>query len=99
MLKPVLHRVLVKPDDVETVSKGGIVIAVDPKKERVAVETGHVLAIGDTAFKDYQKSPVDFTPVVGNRVYYAKYAGKIVKDTDDKEYLILNDEDIIAVVE
>lgn len=99
MLKPILHRVLVQPDEVETVSKGGIVIAVDPKKERVAVETGKVLAVGDTAFEDYQKRDNDFVPKVGDKVYYAKYAGKIVRDTDDTEYLILNDEDIIAVVE
>lgn len=98
MLTPILHRILVKPDEVETKSKGGIVLAVDPKKERVAVETGTILAVGDTAFLDYVKDAEKPLPKAGDRVYYAKYAGKLVKDVDDVEYLILNDEDVIAVI-
>lgn len=102
MLTPVLHRLLVKPDEVETKTAGGIILTVDPKKERLAVEKGVVISIGDTAFLDYTKDKEDKLthplPKVGDRVYYAKYAGKLIKDTDDVEYLILNDEDVIAVV-
>lgn len=98
MLTPILHRLLVKPDDAELTSKGGIVLAVDPKKERQAVEKGLVLAIGETAFMDFTKERECTLPKVGDRIYYAKYAGKTVKDNDDKEYLMLNDEDVIAII-
>jgi len=54
MLKPVLHRIILKLDEVEEVTKSGIIISKDlVKKERKAVETGVVVAIGETAFKDY----------------------------------------------
>lgn len=96
MLIPILHRVLVKPDPIEEVSQGGIVLAVDPKKERLAVEKGTVVTVGDTAFSGDFKT--ESPPKVGDRVYYAKYAGKLIKDTDEVEYVMLNDEDVIAVI-
>ena len=96
MLIPILHRVLVKPDPIEEVSQGGIVLAVDPKKERLAVDKGTVVTLGDTAFSGDFKT--ESPPKVGDRVYYAKYAGKLIKDTDDVEYVMLNDEDVIAVI-
>lgn len=96
MLEPILHRVIVTPDPVEEVSKGGIVLAIDPKKERLAVECGTIVSIGDTAFTGEFKT--EYPPKVKDRVYYAKYAGKIIKDTDNTEYLILNDEDVIAII-
>lgn len=97
MLKPLLHRILVKPDDVEEVSAGGIVLAIDPKKERLAVECGAIVSMGDTAFSGDFKT--NTPPKVGDRVYYAKYSGKTVKDVDKQEYVILNDEDLVAIIE
>ena len=97
MLKPLLHRILVKPDDVEEVSAGGIVLAIDPKKERLAVECGTIVRIGDTAFTGEFKT--NSPPRIGERVYYAKYSGKTVKDIDKQEYVILNDEDIVCTIE
>jgi chaperonin GroES len=95
MLFPILHRVLVKPKEVETTTAGGIVLAIDPKKERTAVEQGEIIAIGETAFKEFK---AEVFPKIGERVYYAKFAGKFIKDIDDTEYLILNDEDILAII-
>jgi len=95
----VLHRVLVKPDEAEMTTASGIVLAVDPKKERQAVEKGTILDLGDTAFLDFTKEKTGITlPEVGDRIYYAKYAGKTVKDVDDSEYLLLNDEDVLAII-
>jgi co-chaperonin GroES (HSP10) len=95
MLVPILHRVLVLPDPVETTSKGGIIISTDPKKERLAVETGTVISLGDTAFDEFK---TEVRPTTGDRVYYAKYSGKIIKDADETEYVVLNDEDIVAII-
>ena len=54
MLKPILHRLILKLDDVEEVTESGIIISKDLiKKERKAVELATVIAVGDTAFKDY----------------------------------------------
>jgi co-chaperonin GroES (HSP10) len=96
MLRPILHRVIVSPDPVEEISAGGIVLSIDPKKERLAVERGVIVSHGDTAFTGDFKT--EHPPAVGDKVYYAKFAGKIIKDSDNVEYLILNDEDVIAVI-
>jgi len=93
-LIPVLHRLIVEPEEVETKTASGIILSVNEKSERKAVERGEVLAIGDTAFKDFK---ADIIPTVGDRIYFAKYAGKEVKD-GDKDYLILNDEDVICII-
>ena len=96
MIVPILHRLLVSPEQVETKTASGIVLAIDEKREQAAAECGDVVAIGSTCFKDYGG---DHTTVkVGDKVYYAKYAGKEVKDTDGTKYVLLNDEDVIGVI-
>lgn len=96
MLEPVLWRILIKPDPVETKTSSGLIIAKDVKREEAATERGTVAAIGSTAFKAYDSDP-PFK--VGDRVYFAKYAGKIVEDVEENEkYILLNDEDIVAVI-
>ena len=98
MLTPVLHRILLKLDNVEEVTESGIIISKDlVKKERKAVEKGIVVAIGDTAFKDYGGDAG--TLAVGDRVIIAQYSGKEVKDLDDTEYVIINDEDVLCILQ
>ena len=98
MLKPVLHRILLRLDNVEEVTESGIIISKDlVKKERKAVEKGIVVAIGDTAFKDYGGDAG--TLAVGDRVIIAQYSGKEVKDLDDTEYVIINDEDVLCILQ
>lgn len=99
MGKPAGHRVLVKQDNVEHVDetfarakKAGLVL-VEDKREQAAVDTGVVIAVGTTAFKDFGGEP---WCTVGDRVAFAKYTGKEITD-DGEKYLILNDEDIVYV--
>lgn len=94
MLKPVLHRLLIKPDPLENVTDSGIVYVLD-KREQDAGVTGTVVAIGNTAFLAYSTTPQDEGITVGTKIYYAKYSGAKIKDS---EYLWLNDEDVLGVV-
>jgi len=100
MIIPVLHRVIVKPDDVleandtfRKMREMGLEIPQSEllKREQAAVECGTVTAIGDTAFLDFNAVQI---PIVGDRVIYAKYAGKLL----DKDNLMLNDEDILGII-
>lgn len=95
MIVPILHRILVKPDKVETKTASGIVLALDERREQAAAETGTVVAIGSTAFKDFGED----TTIIkqGDKIFFAKYAGKTVKDKEE-EYIILNDEDVVGVI-
>ena len=97
MIKPVLHRILIKPDELEVKTNSGIIIQYD-KREEKAVETGTVLDIGSTAFKEFGTTAEQEGIVKGKRVTYAKYAGKEVKEGEEK-FLLINDEDIVGVFE
>lgn len=102
MLTPLGHRLLVKPEKIEEVDqtfaaakKAGIFIPeMEQRKEQLAVDRGTVVAIGSTAFKDFGGEP---WCEIGDKVAYARYGGKMLKDpSDGLEYIILNDEDIIC---
>jgi co-chaperonin GroES (HSP10) len=105
-IKPILHRILVKPDDVfETdavyrrAKEAGIDVgfATEKEREQAAIDTGTVILYGPTAFRDFG---ADNPLSPGVKVIYAKYGGKAVVDPSTKEkYVVLNDEDIIAVLE
>lgn len=94
-MSPIAWRVLVKPDAIEEKSIGGIVLAVDEKMEKGARITGTVVDIGPDVYPT--SSVVHGGLVIGDRVYYAKYAGKTIYDqTTKEEYVVLNDEDIVC---
>lgn len=92
-LKPLHDRVVVRAQDQETRSPGGIVIP-DNAKEKPT--TGEVLAVGPGRVTD-DGVTLDMTVVVGERVLFGQYAGQKVK-IDGEEVTILREEDILAVV-
>lgn len=92
------RRVLVKPDPVEDISEGGIILSIDKRLERTAVMKGTVLEIGHLCWKDF----TDETPwcQVGDWVMYSPYAGQIIKVPGTKEeILVMNDEDILGTID
>lgn len=103
MIVPALHRILIKQDKLEEADevyirarKAGIEIAQtdDNKRAQAGVDTGTVIAIGETAFRDFgTTSPV----APGDKIAYARFSGKFVKDpATSEEFVILNDEDVVA---
>jgi chaperonin GroES len=98
MIVPLLHTILIKPDEVETKTTGGIIIPdMVTDKERKAVEYGTVITVGPRAFIDYGRDPTILKG--GDRVSFARYSGKVIKDVDNVEYVLVNDIDILAKVE
>lgn len=104
MIKPILHRVLVKPDNVEdaddvirSARAAGLQVQLD-KREQAAIEIGTVVLVGRTAYKEFGTTAEEEGVKVGTKIFFAKYAGKAVKDGEEK-FLILNDEDVIGVIE
>ena len=101
MIEPTGFRVLLKPDPVqEKSSETGIIMMSEGQKkmEKAGQIYGTVEKIGPQAFGAFG----DGTPWVqeGDRVIFAKYAGRFVSDPDepDTEYVICNDEDIIGKI-
>lgn len=105
MIKPLIHRVLVKAEkfeefseDVKRAKAVGIVIPEleEHKRQQASVDRGVVVAIGDTAYRDYG---IDCPIKIGDVVNYARFAGKIIIDPETKEeFVALNDEDLICIV-
>ena len=90
-LKPLADRVVVKPIERETVSRGGIVLP-DTAKEKP--QEGKVVAVGEGRLSDDGKRlPMDVK--VGDIVIYAKYGGTEIK-FNDEELIILRESDILA---
>jgi co-chaperonin GroES (HSP10) len=105
MLIPTTHRIVVKqqllheanPEHKRLTALGLVVAETESKKrEQAGVDQGTVVAIGPTAFKDFG---VDSPIKPGDTIAFAKYSGKVVTDPDDeKQYVILNDEDVVCLV-
>lgn len=94
-LNPTGYRVLIKPDPLEEKSEGGILLHYqDERLARAATQTGVIVAIGKTAW-DRHKGGTPWCDV-GDHVVYSKYAGKQITDGQE-DYLVVNDEDILAI--
>ena len=92
-LQPLRDRVVVKADAAEEKTKSGIVLP-DTAKEK-PVE-GTVIAVGSGRVMDNgQKVPLEVK--VGDKVIYSKYGGTEVR-IDSQEYVILREEDLLAIV-
>jgi chaperonin GroES len=93
-IKPLQDRVLVKRLEEQETERGGIIIP-DTAKEKPM--EGEIIAVGGGKVKeDGTKQPLDVK--AGDRVLFGKYAGTEVK-IDNKEYLIMREDDILGIVE
>lgn len=98
-IKAVGYKAIIRPEKVEEKSKGGIVLAVDERMEQRAQVLGTILDLGEDFAVAYRPKTAFWGLKPGDKVYYAKYAGKWVKDPEsEEELLIINDEDICAVL-
>ena len=105
MIKPLLHRIIVKQQKLNEAHKEyqraeamGIIIPEheDNKRAQAGVDKGTVVALGPTAYRDFN---TDVPVKVGDVVAFARYSGKTIVDPkDDEEYVALNDEDIVAIL-
>ncbi|MFD2161288.1 co-chaperone GroES [Paradesertivirga mongoliensis] len=87
-IKPIADRVVVEAAPAEEKTASGIYIP-DTAKEKP--QRGTVVAVGDG------KKDEPLTVKVGDEVLYGKYAGTEITH-DGKEYLIMRESDIYAVL-
>ena len=92
-IKPLGDHVLVEPAEEKEVKKGGIVIP-DTAKEKPT--EGIVRAVGPGK-KDEDGKVIPIEVKEGDRVLITKYGGTEVK-LDGKEYKLLNNSDLLAIV-
>ena len=86
-LKPTGSRVLVKIKDVESATKGGIVL-VESAQDKP--HTGEILALGSDQY--------NFVVQVGDLITFGKFAGVKIEHQGE-EFLLIKEQDILAIIE
>ncbi len=96
-ISPVEYKILILPDTVEEMMASGLWVPETAReKEQLGQVVGTLVAVGGNTFSDWGDGR---KPKVGDRVYFAKYAGYVIKGKDRREYRIANDKDIAAIIE
>lgn len=90
---PLNDKIVVERLTADDKTSGGIILP-DTAKEKP--KQGKILALGEGKPLENGKR-ADFQVKVGDRVLFTSYAGTEVT-VDNKEYLILTEDDILAVV-
>ena len=92
-LKPIGDRVIVQRLGSAEKSKGGLYL---PDSAQEKPQEGKVIAIGSgKLLKNGKVVPLSVKP--GDKIIFGKYSGSEIK-VDDKEYVFLNEDDILAIV-
>jgi chaperonin GroES len=92
-IKPLGDRVLIEVME-EDMPKQGALFIPDTAKEKP--QQGKVMAVGKGRYEDGKWIPLDVK--TGDTVLYGKYSGTELKH-EGKEYLIVRENDILAIIE
>lgn len=92
-LVPLGDRVVIKQLEEEATTKSGIVL---PGQSKEKPQQAEVLAVGPGGTVDGKEVKMNVS--VGQTVIYSKYAGTTV-EIEDEEYIIVKQDDILAIVE
>ncbi len=92
--KPLGEKILVKRFEAEEKTAGGILLP-DAAKEKP--NEGKIIALGDGKLLDSGKR-AKFQVKKGDKVVFTSYAGTEI-DIDGEEYLLMSEDDILAIIE
>ena len=92
-IRPLHDRILVERLEEQEQMRGGIIIP-DTAKEKP--QEGKVIAVGTGKVTDDGKR-LGLDVKVGDKILFGKYSGSEVK-VEDKDYLIMREEDILAIL-
>ena len=92
--KPLGEKILVKRFDAVEKTAGGIVLP-DAAKEKP--KEGKIIALGDGKLLD-SGTRAKFQVKKGDKVVFTSYAGTEI-DIDGEEYLLMAEDDILAIIE
>ena len=92
-LVPLGDRVVLKQLEAEETTKSGIVL---PGQAKEKPQQAEVIAVGPGGVVDGKEIKMEVK--TGDKVIYSKYAGTEVK-ADKEEYIIVRQNDILAIVQ
>ena len=92
-IKPLEDRVVVKAQDAEEVSNGGIIL---PDTAQEKPQQGEIVATGPGKSSD-SGNLIKLTVKKGDSILYGKYSGTEIT-VEGTEYLIMRESDILAIM-
>jgi len=92
-IRPLGDRVVIKRLEAEETTKSGIVLTGASKEKPQEAE---VVAVGPGGYVDGKEVKMELK--VGDKVLFSKYSGNEIK-FEGKEYIILKQDDILAIIE
>lgn len=94
-IRPLNDHVVIKPLKTDEITKSGIVLPDTAREEKP--EQGEVVAVGPgKLLESGQRAPMSVQ--VGDKVLFTKYAPDEV-EIDEEEYLVVEEEKILGIVE
>lgn len=93
-LRPLHDNIVVKQFEEEKITKSGIVIPETSKGEKP--QQGEIIAVGKGKMEDGKLIPLEVK--VGDKILFSKYSPNEIK-IDDKEYLVMRESDVLAIIE
>jgi len=94
-VRPILDRIALILDPVQTVSDGGIILPDTPKHEHPP-KSGTIVAVGPGAFLPDGTTRKEMSVKVGDRILFTGYAGK-TGPWDDKECTVITEDDVLFI--
>lgn len=94
-LRPLNNQVIIKASSKEEITKSGIVLPDTMDKEKP--EQGEIIAVGPGKLMD-SGNRAEMTVKVGDKVVFKKYSPDDIK-LEGEEYLVINENDILAIIE
>ncbi|MDA3806492.1 MAG: co-chaperone GroES [Thiomicrorhabdus sp.] len=92
---PTGGHILVLPKVVEETTAGGIIIPRDIReKDQQAATEGMLIAVGSSAWADLDDGKA--WAKVGDKISYSRYAGVSMEGQDGEQYVLINDNDVLA---
>ncbi len=93
---PIGPAVIIRIENGEIMSSGGIVIAAEGTRESSAREEATIIAVGEEAFEG-----LEVRPLVGDKVAIARYDGKVLEERRENGYEIraIQDNRIFSKIE
>lgn len=93
-IRPIADRVVVKRLENESKSAGGIVIPDNAQEKPI---TGKVIAVGTGKISN-KGEPLKPEVSTGDKIVFGKYSGTEI-NLDGEEYLILKEDEIMAILD
>lgn len=93
-IKPLGDRVLVKREEAEDITAGGIIIP-DTAKDKPS--KGVVVSVGEGT-KNEKGELIPMVLKAGDKIYFTKWGGSEVK-LNGEELLIMKESDVLAIIE